>query len=442
MESMFERVKTFFLAEGLDKTYWIAYSGGLDSHVLLHVCAEIGKTHPLSVRAIHINHQLSHHAANWAAHCAKTCHDLQIPLVQKEIEAKSSSGESPEEAARIARYAVFAELLSVNDYLLTAHQQDDQAETVLLQLLRGAGLKGLSAMPLIKPFAKGVHARPLLNFSRADLKKYAEEQRLSWIDDESNLDIGYTRNFLRHEVLPILTKRWPSVTKTLSRVATHCAEAQSILDSLAKEDLTQLYEENSRSEYAIPPLNIKKLLELSPERQSHVLREWIHQSDMPLPSAVKMLQIQHYFLQAGHDKSPHIIWGDVELRRYQNKLYLMKCLPVHDTTQVHSWDMQKPLMLSSDIILHATLAEGLGLRADLSQVEVRFRQGGERCRLPGRKEHHDLKKLFQQWKVPPWQRERIPLLYIADKLVAVVGFFIDEEYLASRSQNGYIVNMG
>lgn len=426
MDSVFNRVKWFFQKQGLDHIYWVAYSGGLDSHVLLHICSELRKTLPLHLRAVYVNHHLSANANAWASHCATICHDLQLDFVQKNVSVSCANDQSPEEAARLARYQAFAELMAPCDFLLTAHQQDDQAETVLLQLLRGAGPKGLAAMPAVKPFATGFHARPLLDFARADLKHYAEQQQLKWIEDESNFNIGYTRNFLRHEILPILKMRWPSVTKTLSRVAENCAEAQELLETMAAEDLRNISLDEG--------IAIEKLLNLPPARQRQVLRQWFCQLGFPIPSAVKMQQIQEHFLEADQDKLPHIIWGDVELRRFQNKLYAMKCLSKHDPAKTYTWDLRAPLVLPNLGILEVSRTSGAGLRADITHLDVRFRLGGERCQLPGRKGHHDLKKLFQQWQVPPWERDRIPLLYLDDKLVAVLGFFIDSRFAAKDSE--------
>ena len=455
MDSVFDRLKDFFQAQGFAKTYWIAYSGGLDSHVLLHLCNELRKNHPLNLRAVYVNHQLSPNAAAWGAHCAAICHDLQIELIQKNIDLSRITDQSPEEAARLARYQVFAELIASSDILITAHQQDDQAETVLLQLLRGAGPKGLSAMPQIKPFAKGFHARPLLDLSRAELKKYAENQQLTWIEDESNGDTGYTRNFLRHDVLPILKKRWPSVTKTLARVADNCADTQALLEAVAAEDLKNVTchshaqtchprtqpRHSRESGNLSSELSVKKLLQLPPARQRQVLREWFRRLQFPIPSTVKMQQIQDHFLQASADKSPHIIWGNVELRRFHDQLYAMKCLNPHDAKKTYKWNVSEPLILPNLGTLQASRTTGAGLRADITHLDVCFRQGGERCRLPGRENHHDLKKLFQQWQVPPWQRDRIPLLYFEGKLVAVPGFYIDPGFAASGVEEGLSVEV-
>ncbi len=434
MESLFDCVKKFFLAQGFDRTYWVAYSGGLDSHVLLHLCAELCAIYPIKLRAIHINHGLSPNATAWSTHCENNCRDLQINLTQKSINAKATTGKSPEDIARLRRYEIFAELLMPNDFLLTAHQQDDQAETVLLQMLRGAGPKGLAAMPQIKAFARGFQARPLLDFTRAELQSYAEQNQLCWIDDESNTNVSFTRNFLRHDVIPILKKRWPTVTNTLARVAENCAEAQQLLDLISANDLAAVKGSEPNT------LSTKKLLALDSARQRQVLRAWLNELHFPIPSVLKMRQIQENFLLARADKLPHIVWADVELRRYRDVLYAMRCLPLHDATQVVAWNLQQPLELTSGGVLQAKRVKGQGLLANISAVSVRFRQGGEQVRLPGRRCHHELKKIFQEQGILPWQRERVPLIYVGDQLAAAVGIFVAESFIAQGNEEGYLLS--
>ncbi len=435
MESLVNRVESFCLEQGLDKTYWIAYSGGMDSHVLLYVLAQLRHTHSLSLKAIHINHGLSRQAAYWAKHCAQICENLQIDFVEKILPSNQINTTNIEEMARQYRYYIFSKLLSAGDFVLTAHHQEDQAETVLLQLLRGSGPKGLSAMPHIKLLAKGFHGRPLLCTSHSDIKKYAEAQGLQWIEDESNTNTHFTRNFLRNDVIPMLKKRWPTLDTQLARVARHCAEAQSILDSVAADDLATLIDSSMQT------LCIKTLKQFNDARQRLILREWIKSQNFPLPSEVKMRQIQYYCLEAGIDKSPLIQWADVTLRRYQGKLYMMKSFQKHDEKQTMHWDMKQPLVLPTIGILKSTLTQGQGLLASIDHVSVRFRLGAEKCILPGRSHHHSLKNLFQDWKIPPWERARIPLLFVGDRLIAVTGFFMDEKFCAKENEKGYEISL-
>jgi tRNA(Ile)-lysidine synthase len=427
MELLSKPLEELILAH---RRVWVAFSGGMDSHVLLHLCAELRKCHPLQLRAVHVHHGLSSNADAWATHCENVCADLQVELMQKNIQVQPLASQSLEEVARHKRYAVLAELMGPQELLLTAHHQEDQAETVLLQLLRGAGPKGLAAMPLFKPFAQGYHARPLLNVSRADIKKYAMQHHLQWIEDESNVNSDYTRNFLRHEIIPIFKKRWPTVSKTLTRVAEHCGEAQELLTEIAQQDLITVQGQQANT------LSVKKLLQLTPARQRQVVRVWLEKQQFAMPSAVKMRHIQQALL-ARNDKSPCVTWRGVELRRYQDELYALSPLVPHDATQNITWDLQKSLTISGVGVLHTKLLPGVGLRPEFNSVVVRFRQGGEHCRLPGRQCHHELKKLFQMWCVPPWQRDRIPLIYVGDVLVAVVGYFFDAEFAVFGQEEGY-----
>lgn len=233
----------------------IGYSGGLDSHVLLHALATLFQEHNYLNRlhVIHINHGLSVNADEWSKHCTTVCQQLKISCEIISLNAKSSRGESPEAIARTLRYAALAKQLATGDYLLTAHHQDDQAETLLLQLFRGAGLKGLASMPELASFAKGYHLRPLLHFTRADLNAYARKYDLCWVDDESNSDVRYDRNYVRQTLIPHIKQRWPSFAKTLARTAQNCAEGQNLLEILAGQDL-----QNSQGEIA-KTLSISRL---------------------------------------------------------------------------------------------------------------------------------------------------------------------------------------
>jgi tRNA(Ile)-lysidine synthase len=414
MDKLLNEVKDFCLSEGIDKTYWIALSGGLDSVVLLNLFAALRPLFPLNLNAVYIHHGLSPNADHWAMHCDTICSKLNIHFHIHKVHVDLTLDQSPEEIAREQRYRVFATLLKQNDVLLTAHHQDDQAETVLLQLLRGAGPKGLSAMPKIKSLGLGLHARPLLHFSRDDLKKYAEQHALSWIDDESNTNTDFSRNFLRHEILPLLKQRWPSIATTLSRTATHCSATQQIVDDILLDEL------NHCGGNVKGTLSVKKLLAFSPNKQKLLLRAWLSEHEFILPSAQKLQQIQLDMLQARSDKMPHITWGDVELRRFRDDLHVMQRLSEFDPTQRYTWNMDQPLFIKGLGLLECPTSHLLA-----KQVEVRFRQGGETIKLRGC--HHSLKNLFQEWNIPTWQRDRIPLIYWEDKLCIILGYAITDE---------------
>ena len=217
------------------KTWCLAYSGGVDSQVLLHLLSALNKTHGLNIRAVYIDHGLQQASKQWQQHCAKSCESLSIPFQSIYVNAHAK-GESPEAAARHARYGALAELISDDSCLLTAQHQDDQAETFLLQLFRGAGAAGLSAMPVYTKFSKGFHLRPLLGISQKQILDYAEHHQLSWVEDPSNQDHQYDRNYLRHSLMPLLKQRWPAIDKTLSVAAQQQAENASLINQLAQHD--------------------------------------------------------------------------------------------------------------------------------------------------------------------------------------------------------------
>lgn len=397
---------------------FVAFSGGLDSQVLLHVLAQIKKNQTeFSLTAIHVNHSLSEHAKSWEQHCQAICNELKVPLIIKQVDAKIKiAALSPEETARNLRYQVFAEILPKDAVLLTAHQADDQAETLLLQLFRGAGPKGMAAMLPKTKFAAGFLLRPLLAFTRNDLMQYAKKHNLKWIEDTSNVDLKYSRNFLRHEILPQIKTRWPGVTTVLNRSSQHFAESEELLETLALQDLLQVQGSVEHT------LSVNKLLALDAARIRNVIRYWLSQLKLPLPSSAKVEQILKTVLRSKPDTSPKVLWHGAELHRFDNNIYAFFPLPKHDNKIILSWDLTKPLKLPANLgTLHAGSNNDLK-DFDVTKISVRFRQGGETLMLSGRKGTHSLKKLMQEWRVPPWLRDRIPLIYYDEKIVAVVGF--------------------
>ncbi len=411
--------------------YWIAYSGGLDSHVLLHAMACLGKEHPdIELRAVHVNHSLNSQAEEWARHCRHICESLQITYLQLQVNAHPERGESPEAAARHARYRALARCIEPGDCLLTAHHQDDQAETLLLQLLRGAGLHGLAAMPVETDFSQGLLARPLLSFSRRQLHEYADCHRLHWIDDPSNAETDFDRNYLRHEIMPLLRARWPAVSKTIARSARHHAESAKLLDTLAQQDFSMA----AGGQQGTLSVNFIKRLERS--RQRLLLRYWIRQMKVPMPSSVHVEHIISDAINVAPDAMPRIAWPGGEVRRYQDDLYVMPPLKQLNRSET-SWHLAAPMKLQNNGSLIARKVVGKGLREAFVRVVVRFRQGGEVCRPVGSGCSKSLKKLFQEKKVPPWLRDRIPLLYVGDRLAVVVGISVCEPFGAEKQDAGW-----
>lgn len=399
-------------------TYWLAYSGGLDSHVLLHACAQLRLQQPqLNFKAIHVDHGLQAVSATWAMHCQSICQQLAIPLSIETLNLTLPAGESVEAIAREARYAAFSRYLQAGDILLTAHHQDDQAETLLLHLMRGSGVDGLAAMPGIRPLAAGRLARPLLAFSRTELLAYANAYALAYIQDPSNTQLDFDRNYLRHTVLPLLQRRWPSTGKTLARVAHLQSETRELLAELVAEKLPQVQGKQANT------LAISNLLTQSNVLQKALIRAWLTEQGFALPQAKHMQQILT-LLSARTDATPCVTWRGCEIRRYRDQLYAMKPLLKHDPRQVFLWDISQPLALPAlNLQLDpAILGRWLTLLSTTIQaVSVRFRQGGEVMWIPYRGGHRSVKHLMQEAGIPPWQRERLPLIYVQERLVMIDG---------------------
>ncbi|MFN2349249.1 MAG: tRNA lysidine(34) synthetase TilS [Thioalkalivibrio sp.] len=391
----------------------VAFSGGLDSHVLLHALAALRSEGVCELHAIHIHHGLNPQADAWADHCARICRDLDVGLEVIAVDARAASGESPEAAARAARYQALASCMRPGDGLLTAHHRRDQAETLLLQLLRGAGPAGLAAMPRWQPLGSGWHGRPLLDVSRETLEDYAREQALHWIEDDSNLDARFDRNLLRQQVMPLLRARWQGVDETLARAAAHQAEGLGLLGDLARQDLEQIRGESPGT------LSVSALTGLRPARIRNVLRFWFMEKGLPLPSRARLQSVLDDVLTASPDAMPRVAWEGGELRRYRDALYAMTPLSPHDPGLRIDWDGVTDLAIAH---LGLVLTPNWLLEQDVEVqagecLLVAFRQGGETLRVRG--QTRELKKLMQERGVPPWLRDRMPLVLREQELVAV-----------------------
>jgi len=409
--------------------YWVALSGGLDSTVLLHVLASQRGGLPGELRAVHVNHGLHARASDWQQHCVTLCASLGVPLECRSVKVEPAAGESLEAVARGQRYAAFRALLGPGDLLLLAQHQDDQMETFLLQALRGAGVRGLAAMPEVAA-ADGLHlARPLLDCSRAELEAWARQERLKWVEDPSNSDTGFDRNYLRHEVLPRLKARWPAAGDTLTRSARFCAEADGLLKELGAED---------HGRYgAAETLPVRALRELSAPRARNLLRYWLQVRQLPMPPAHKLEEIMQQ-VQARADRNPCIEWAGAEVRRYRQRLYAQQ--PVAAVPREFRLRPGMAQELGEGLgVLRLMPASGEGLRAALcgpDGLAVAFRHGGESCRPAGRGHERPLKKWLQELHVVPWLRDRLPLLHAEQELLAVAGLFVCEAYAASPGEPG------
>jgi tRNA(Ile)-lysidine synthase len=417
-------------------TVWAAFSGGLDSTVLLHRLRHSG----LPVRALHVNHHLQPAANRWVDHCKESCAQLGVPLYVLDVRIDPNDPLGPEGAARAARYDAFVTLMKSGDCLATAHHQDDQAETVLLRLLRGAGVAGLAAMRARIPFAAGTLWRPLLRQTRAELREYAERHKLSWIEDPHNLDPRYARSFLRNEIFPRFTQRWPQAVELLARTAEHCADAVELLDAQAAVDLGKASPlPAKRGEVRAPrgargegPLSVQRLLALPKARRNNLLRFWSAQGGFETPPFDALARLEREVLRARPDAAPRLAWGDTELRRFRDALYLMRRLPPAPEGLVLEWDGRTELRLPPGC---GVLAVPKPARAELP-LRIVFARGGERLKPAGSRFTRTLRNLFQEEAIPPWIRERLPLVELDGTLAAVADRWESAPLKALRARHG------
>jgi tRNA(Ile)-lysidine synthase len=393
-------------------TWRIAFSGGLDSTVLLHLLAHLAKTESLpALSAIHVHHGLQAAADAWPAHCQAVCDALGVPLAV--IRVQVQPGASLERAAREARYGAFIEATQANEVLLTGQHRDDQAETLLFRLMRGAGVRGLSAMPRQRPLGKGHLLRPLLDVTRADLEAYATAHALGWIEDPSNQDRQFSRNYLRHQVFPVLTERWPQAVATMARSAAHLSEAQALLDELAQIDLAGASTVSEFDWLGLPSLELASLATLSAARQRNALSHW-------LAALTRLPDSDHWsgwedLRDASGDARPSWRLADGELHRAGGRIWWLSGHWLRTSSAAEEWpDASRSLALPGNGVL--TLAGQI----PAGPLHIRYREGGEVMNLPGRG-HRDLKRLLNERGVPNFARGRLPLLYQGEQLLAVAN---------------------
>jgi tRNA(Ile)-lysidine synthase len=398
----------------------VAYSGGVDSTALLAALAR-GPRSRLQLRALHVNHGLYSGADAGSAHCQTFARRLGVPLNVVAVRVPRPRGTSLEAQARDARYAVLARELAAGEILLTAHHADDQLETVLLQLLRGAGVAGIAAMPELAPFAAGWLARPLLAHSRAALAAWVSRQRLTWFEDATNSNERLDRNYLRRQVLPRMRSRWPGCASAVARSARHAAQAQRMLEEIGRGDL------NKAADGA--GLSVRALRALSPERRANALRAWIAAGGWPVPDARRLAELAGPLLAARADANPSVAWMTAIARRQGDRLSIQaRAAAPPDTVLTWAWRARPCLQLPEGLGTFALEADERG-PIDLDRLPdalaVRWRLGGERLRPRGGGPSRALKTLLQEARVPPAERARLPLVFDGARLVAVADRWSD-----------------
>ena len=429
----------------------LGLSGGVDSVVLLHLLQQISPRHAWRLRALHVHHGISPQADAWAAFCAALCEELAVPVQVERVDIAPLRELGIEAAARKLRHAAL--LRQQAGFVALAHHLDDQVETMLLQLLRGAGVRGASAMPLIKRVSPHIPSplmgggggegelprnttvlRPLLDVPRAALVSYAQQHALQWVEDESNADDSYPRNFLRQRVLPLLEQRFPAYRATLARSARHFAEAGELLDDLARQD--------ARGAIANGRLDVEQLRELGAIRGKNLLRYFLAARGAPIPDSTRMEEMLRQLCDARQDASVCVAWQDWQVRRYRSHVYVMPRLPLPvDFTLIWNGEAETPLPSPHGVLCFSP-AIGQGVSQQKIRpgtIEIRPRRGGEKIQPDAARPHRSLKNLLQEHDTLPWQRDVLPLLFCDDELIYVPGVAIDHVYRARPDEAGVIV---
>ena len=413
----------------------LALSGGLDSCVLLHLLATAKHTIPFNLYAMHVHHGLSANANQWAEFCQQQCDLLNVPLTIAHVNVEQQTKLGIEAAARQLRYdALFNYQCNeiTPDFIVTAHHQDDQAETLLLQLFRGAGVKGLASMAAIDKPRRIL--RPLLDVSRLSLQTYATQHGIAWCDDESNNNLHYERNFVRHEVLPIIEARNPAIKTVLARSASHLAEANDLLNDLALIDAASFILDNS--------LCLQALAELDLARAKNLLRFWFANNQLEMPSAEQLAEISQQLFNAKADANIDIQLSQknqsqhLSLKRFQQRAYLIKVQEVQSFDVVWNGEPELNLPNGGQLTFKQVVGKGLALKFGMTKLRISQRNGGESFKPNVLRPTRTLKHLLQEANIPPWQRDHLPLIYWQDTLAFVPDIGASHELQASENEPG------
>ena len=414
---------------------FIGFSGGIDSTVLLHLCVTQA-TLKAKLVAVYVNHGLQSQADDWGNHCRQQANLLGIEFLHINVDAKSTSGESPEAAARNARYRAMQDLLQENDVMLFAQHREDQMETMLLQLFRGAGVKGLAAMPVTTAFGKGQLIRPLLDIAKTDIDSYARQHALQWVEDPSNQSSDFDRNFLRNQITPLLKQRWPSLDKTVARSAQHCGEAMTQLDAWSSRLIEGRFDPIHRC------LNIDNLQAFNEMQISWLLRQWFTELGFKPPSQALLQTFKTQLINARSDANPILRKQGYVFSKYRKHLFCLSERQLIALRETCIWptDCTQFNLPNGYVLARSLASSGIAKSVwDKAKVNVQSRSGRETLKLTGRAGQHSLKKLFQENGIPPWERETRPLIYLDGKLASVAGLWVAEWAFSNAPNDCYQV---
>ncbi len=410
----------------------VGLSGGVDSMVLLNVLFQLKTKLNLKLNAIHIHHGLSKNADHWCEVCLDECKKLGVDFSQKNINIDNSEGIGIEAAARKARYQMLHQLS--DEFLATAHHQNDQAETLMLQLLRGSGLKGLASMPL---FDKERRLwRPFLKISRDAIEEYAKNNNVRFVEDESNQNTEFDRNFLRLEIFPRLIKRFPQTIKSLGRSADLVAEGLNLNKAIANEDAKNYFSED------FIKLNTKIFRTFPRDRVVNLIRWWLEKNQQKMPSQKIMDQIYNQIISAKKDAQINIhISSKMSVRAYKDFLWLVKIKKEKNSFDL-IWKGEEVFELpgSGKLLFKPCLGKGISLdKVGSSVLRIQNRKGGERFKPKRNQPTRTLKYLLQKINMPPWERELLPVIYSEDMLVAVPNFGVHHEFVVDEDKIGLTI---
>jgi tRNA(Ile)-lysidine synthase len=433
------RIQSSLKAIPRHSKYYVALSGGLDSMILLSAFVSYLKSQssPCTVEAIHVHHGLSEYANDWADHCQQECARLGVHCYVERV-GVVNKGQGLEAAARDARYGVFERYLAGGGVLLQGHHQNDQAETVLMKMLRGAGVEGLSGMPLTRALSRGYLYRPWLKIPRAILSAEALKCNIEWVEDESNTDTRFDRNYMRHQVMPVLQARWPQCLNELSRVSAKAQETKEFLTGWCESNIVDLFADRYSDGKA---LCLVALANHSAVEQRLLLRHWFDLNSLEHPPEASFNRIWTELISVKDDAQPEVRWGQQLIRRFDNCLFLLLAEQLADMPYCVGVDLEGAVFPIKCEVPGVQLAiemldavsgglDGVCLRRPALGVHVslRSRVGGEVIYL---KEGvgSALKKLYQTEKILPWERSKTPLLYYDDCLVASLAGFVAHTYV-------------